>query len=159
MRQNIHYWNEKTNNIILLSSVSLFLLKETNIHTISVLIYHGMSNVTRAAGAMPRRQTHMRVRDARISVLDILAHTVFSYSTNTRLVFRSVRFECRLVYGLCLTQGFPYPPSVSPDDSTTGLRSKGPWTPPFKSICTQHPQASSHLILVYVWHLNLGRWY
>jgi hypothetical protein len=56
--------------------VSLFLLKETNIHTIIVLIYHGMRNVTRAAGAMPRRQTHMRVRDARVSVLYILAHTV-----------------------------------------------------------------------------------
>jgi hypothetical protein len=39
MSQNIQYWNEKTNNIVLLSSVSLFLLKETNIHTISVLIY------------------------------------------------------------------------------------------------------------------------
>jgi hypothetical protein len=65
MRQNIQYWNEKTNNITLLSSVSLFLLKETNIHTISVLIYHGMRMGTRAAGAMPRRQTHMRVRDAR----------------------------------------------------------------------------------------------
>jgi hypothetical protein len=59
-----------------LSSVSLFLLKEINIHTISVLIYHGMRMGTRAAGAMPRRQTHMRVGDARVSVLYILAHTV-----------------------------------------------------------------------------------
>jgi hypothetical protein len=75
MRQNIQYRNEKTNNITLLSSVSLFLLKETNIHTISVLIYHGMRMGTRAAGAMPHRQTHMRVRDARFSVLNILAHT------------------------------------------------------------------------------------
>jgi hypothetical protein len=30
----------------LLSFVSLFLLKETNIHTISVLIYHGMRNIS-----------------------------------------------------------------------------------------------------------------
>jgi hypothetical protein len=30
----------------------------------------------RAAGAMPRRQRHLRVRDARVSVLYILAHTV-----------------------------------------------------------------------------------
>jgi hypothetical protein len=69
---------KRPNNITLLSCVSLFLLKETNIHTISVLIYHGMRNVTRAAGAMPRRQTHMRVRDARVSVLYMLAHTVQS---------------------------------------------------------------------------------
>jgi hypothetical protein len=55
--------------------VSLFLLKETNIHTIIVLIYHGMRNVTRAAGAVPRRQTHMRFRDARVSILYILAHS------------------------------------------------------------------------------------
>jgi hypothetical protein len=82
----IQYWNEKTNSITLLSSVSLFLLKETNIHTISVLIYHGMRNATRAAGAMPRRQTHMRVRDARVSVLYILAHTVYVYY----LLLRSV---------------------------------------------------------------------
>jgi hypothetical protein len=46
MRQNIEYWNEKTNNITLLSSVSLFLPKETNIHIISVSIYHGMRNVS-----------------------------------------------------------------------------------------------------------------
>jgi hypothetical protein len=46
MRQNIQYWNEKTNNITFLSSVSLFLLKETKIRTISVLIYHGMRNVS-----------------------------------------------------------------------------------------------------------------
>jgi hypothetical protein len=77
MRQNTQYWNEKTKNITLLSSVSLFLLKETNIPTISVLIYHGMLLETRAAGAMPRQQTHMRVRDARVWVLYILAHTVY----------------------------------------------------------------------------------
>jgi hypothetical protein len=65
------------NNITLLSSVSLFLLKETNIHIISMLIYHGMLLGTRAAGAMTRQQTHMCVRDARVSVLYILAHTVF----------------------------------------------------------------------------------
>jgi hypothetical protein len=46
MRQNIHYLNEKANNIILLSSVNLFILKETNIQTISMLIYHGMRNVS-----------------------------------------------------------------------------------------------------------------
>jgi hypothetical protein len=34
------------NNITLLLSASLFLLKETNIHTISVLIYHVMRNVS-----------------------------------------------------------------------------------------------------------------
>jgi hypothetical protein len=56
--------------------VSLFLLKEINIHTISVLIYHFSLLETRAAGAMPRRQRHMRIRDARFSVLYILAHTV-----------------------------------------------------------------------------------
>jgi hypothetical protein len=46
MRQNIQYWNEKTNNITLSSSASLFLIKETNIHNISVLIYHGMRYVS-----------------------------------------------------------------------------------------------------------------
>jgi hypothetical protein len=87
MRQNIQYWNEKTNNITLLSSVSLFLLKETNIHTISVLIYHFSLLGTRVAGAMPRRQTHMRVRDARVSVLYILAHTVQAMINYLSLVF------------------------------------------------------------------------
>jgi hypothetical protein len=38
-----------------------------------------MRNVTRAAGAMPRREMHMRVRDARVSVLYILAHTVYNF--------------------------------------------------------------------------------
>jgi hypothetical protein len=37
---------------------------------------------TRAAGAMPRRQTHMRVRDARVSVLYILAHTVRTHQSD-----------------------------------------------------------------------------
>jgi hypothetical protein len=36
----------KRNNITLLSSVSLILLKETNMQIISVLIYHGMHNVS-----------------------------------------------------------------------------------------------------------------
>ena len=34
------------NNILLLSNVSLFLLKETSMHTISVLIYHSMRNIS-----------------------------------------------------------------------------------------------------------------
>jgi hypothetical protein len=45
MRQNVQYWNKKTNNISLFPSVSLFLLKETNIHSIRVFINHGMRNV------------------------------------------------------------------------------------------------------------------
>jgi hypothetical protein len=79
MRQNIQYWNKKTNNITLLSSVSLFLMKETNIHTISVLIYHGMHNVSvRSVHSLAVDSFHI-VRDARISVLYILAHTVLMF--------------------------------------------------------------------------------
>jgi hypothetical protein len=63
MRQNIQYWNEKTNNITLLSFVSLFLLKETNIHTISVLIYHGMHNVS--VRSVPPRCRHCSYRSCR----------------------------------------------------------------------------------------------
>jgi hypothetical protein len=40
---------------------------------------------TRAAGAMPRRQTHMRVRDARVSVLYFFAQTLFELYTITCL--------------------------------------------------------------------------
>jgi hypothetical protein len=46
---------------------------------------------TRAAGAMPRRQTHMRVRDVRVSVLYILAHTVLierTYCLSLSLILR-----------------------------------------------------------------------
>jgi hypothetical protein len=59
---------------VFLSSVSLFLLKETNMHTISVLIYHGMRNLS-------VRIVHLLAVDsghARVSVLYILAHTVYT---------------------------------------------------------------------------------
>jgi hypothetical protein len=46
----------------------------------SVLIYHSTRNVSVWSGAMPRWQMHMRVRDARVSVLYILAHTVLLWT-------------------------------------------------------------------------------
>jgi hypothetical protein len=48
---------------------------------------------TRAAGAMPRRQMHMRVRDARVSVMYILAHTVCT-PTFTHAIFLLRRPRC-----------------------------------------------------------------
>jgi hypothetical protein len=76
MCQNIQYWNEKKNSITLLSSVSLFLLKETNIYAINMLIYHGLHTGNMCAGAMPHWQMYMHIQDAWVSVLYILAHTV-----------------------------------------------------------------------------------
>jgi hypothetical protein len=77
MRQHIQYWNEKTNNITLLSSVNLFLPKETNIHTFSMLIYHGICNVSvRSVHCLAVDSFHIIHADARVSVLYILVHTV-----------------------------------------------------------------------------------
>jgi hypothetical protein len=59
---------------LLLSPVNLFLLRDTNIHTISALIYHAGNMY---AGAMPNWEAYMRIRDVRVSVLYILVHTVF----------------------------------------------------------------------------------
>jgi hypothetical protein len=77
MRQNIQYWNEKTNNITLFHLWVYFSWKKVTyiqqLHNKTSFSLLG----TRAAGAIPRRQTHMRVRDARVSVLYMLAHTVF----------------------------------------------------------------------------------
>jgi hypothetical protein len=57
--------------------VSLFLLKETNIHTIRVLIYHGMRNVSvQSVHHLAVDSVHIVHEDVRDSVLYILEHTV-----------------------------------------------------------------------------------
>jgi hypothetical protein len=53
--------------------VSLFLLKETNIHTISMLIYHGMRNVSVRSVhrlAVDKRTCAFEMREFQYSVLD-----------------------------------------------------------------------------------------
>jgi hypothetical protein len=56
-----------------------FISPERNLQTSNVLIYYGMITGNTWTGAMPHRQTCMHVRDARLSVLCILAHTAYIY--------------------------------------------------------------------------------
>jgi hypothetical protein len=59
--------------------VSLFLLKESDIHTISVLIYSGMRDLSvRSVPRLAVDSVHIVHKDAQVSVVDISAHTVFT---------------------------------------------------------------------------------